>query len=96
MISAFPEDGYQHPLVKADFGRVGLGVIPEGSDDPVAISEPIDYDYRSYELTSGILDVPYKIDRDTLEQGTLVLLTEPDEEGDTLPMLVESERTSRS
>lgn len=92
LISAFPEDGYQHPLVKADLGRVRLGVIPEGSDEPIAISAPIDYDYRSYELTSGILDVAHESDGDTLEQGTLVLLTEPDEEGDTVPMLIESQQ----
>ena len=94
LIAAFPENGYQRPLVKADLGRVRLGVIPQGKAAPIVISSSIDYDYRTYELTSGIIDVEYNTalaDRDTLDQGTLVLLTDPDQEGNLVSMLTESE-----
>jgi len=95
LIATFPENGYQSPLVKADFGRVRLGVIPKGASAPIAVSDPIDYDYRTYELVAGIIDVEYDTDiasRDMLDQGTLVLVAGPDQAGNPVPMLTESER----
>ncbi len=90
LIATFPENGYQFRLTKADFGRVRLGVIPKDKKEPTVISDPIEYDYGSYELTAGIIDVRYdSVDENVLDDGTLVLVTDPDQDGTRFPILVE-------
>ncbi|QEH34850.1 Violacein biosynthesis protein VioB [Aquisphaera giovannonii] len=89
----FFEDGYDLPPKKADYGPVWLGYVPEGGGDPVRISEPIAYDYPTYEATGGILDVPYDprvVSRDQLDRGSLVLLSMLGAQGDRpVPLLAE-------
>ena len=95
LIATFPEDGYQAPLTKADFGCVRLGLVPADDGEPIAISEPIDYDYQTYELNGGIIDVELittAANRDAIAAGTLVLLADPDESGNWIPIVEEPER----
>jgi hypothetical protein len=96
LITTFPEDGYDPPLTKGDFGTVRIGYVPPAGAPPVAISAPIDYDYTTYEQTGGILDVPYDpdiVDPKTLADCDLVLLAEVDGTGQ-LVSLVSEERSS--
>jgi hypothetical protein len=80
LITTFPDADYQRPPLKADLGRVLLGFIPSSCPYPIPISAPLPYDSTSYELTAGVVDVPYDpslASPDQLEQGTLVLLADP-------------------
>jgi hypothetical protein len=92
LVSTFPEADFIRPPSKYDFGRVRLGLVAPSGGPPVPISDPIAYDYPTYESTGGVLDVPYDpsvVSRDQLDDGTLVLCCDSD--GSTPPDTILSE-----
>jgi len=93
LVTTFPEADYFRPPAKYDYGPVRLGVIPSLGTGPIAISEPIPYDYETYETHGGIVDVPYDpnvVTRDELDHGELVLLFDPSPDN-PIPLMSESD-----
>ena len=93
LITTFPEANYQRPPLKADLGRVVLGVVRRGNAAPIPIGGPLAYDCTNYELTGGVVDVPYdpgSVSEKELADGTLVLLAEKNPKGPLYSILTEA------
>ena len=93
LITTFPEANYQRPAPKADLGNVVLGLVPPGGATPIPISGPFAYDELSYELTAGVVDVPYDpglVSPGNLVDGTLVMLAEKNAKGSLFTILTEA------